>query len=253
MGIAKSFAQMPAKLVILLWAVSVALSSWALAHFGGSQLLPWLTEKAVQYDKVFPEVTFRDGQARVNVEQPHYVRFADPGSLVVVFDTNVSGSEAAIKYLEKSENGLALVRDTVVVKNESKIRITELKEVPDLVINSASLSNFLTTKWKALFKIAVILVVIYSTIAKLLQILLLAFVPVGALRFASVSITYREGVRLAAAGLFGASLFEFISGAAGALMPVSLWVYFAFFFTALAILIFDYVRDTGDSPYAADV
>ncbi len=174
-----------------------ALNSWGLVTRGLPPLATPVGQFAAMYDSVLPEITFRDGKPSIKEKQPYFVDAFGLKNLALVIDTREISLASLLNDLSKVKNGVVLARETVVVKVGTQIRILPLPQIPDMVLNSSTITQFLQKRSSQVTKSLAVLIIIYGLAAILLQILILGLVFYYASRLSSASLTYGESFRVA--------------------------------------------------------
>jgi len=174
-----------------------ALNSWGLVTRGLAPLTTPVGQFAAMYDSVLPEITFRDGKPSIKEKQPYFVDAFGLKNLALVIDTREISLASLLNDLSKVKNGVVLARETIVVKVGTQIRILPLPQIPDMVLNSSTITQFLQKRSSQVTKSLAVLIVIYGLAAILLQILILGLVFYYASRLGSASLTYGESFRVA--------------------------------------------------------
>ncbi len=175
-----------------------ALNSWGLLTRGlpGGLATP-VGRFAARYDSVLPEITFRDGRPSIREKQPYFVDAFGLKNFTLVIDTREISFASLLNDLSKVENGVVLARETIVVKVGTQIRILPLPQIPDMVLNSSTITQVLQKRSSQVTKSLAVLNVMYGLTVVLLQILILGLVFTYASRLSSASLTYGESFRVA--------------------------------------------------------
>jgi len=177
-----------------------ALYSWGLVARGLPDLANPVGQLAAMYDSVLPEITFRDGKPSIREKQPYFVDAFGLKNFTLVVDTREIRLAALLNDLNKVKNGVVLARETIVLKIGTQTRIIPLHplvRIPDLVLNSSTIRQFLQKRFSQATKYLEVLIVMYGLAVELLQILILGFVFYYASRLGSALLTYGESFRVA--------------------------------------------------------
>ncbi|MFI5330810.1 MAG: DUF1189 family protein [Desulfobaccales bacterium] len=174
-----------------------ALSSWGLVTRGLPALATSMSQLAAKYDAVFPEITFRDGKPSIREKPPYFVHAFDLKNLALVIDNRETRLASLMNDLSNVKHGAVLARETLVVKIGGQTRILPLPQIPDMVLNSRIIEQFIRERFPQVTKYLTVLIVLYGIAVKLLQILILGFAFYYASRLCSVSLTYGESFKVA--------------------------------------------------------
>lgn len=201
MGMARSICRMPLILVIVILALCVGLSTWGLMSSASKAIKSFVDEAAAKYDVLFPEITVKNGLASIREQQPYHIDlFGDNEAkkeVVLVVDTREGKENEAMDYLKETQSGAVLTRKTLIFKNRHQIRVIPLKDMPDTVVNSATIRELSSKYVPTLIQWAVITVLVYFFLAKPAQALLLAMIPYFAARAYEVDTTYGQSLKIA--------------------------------------------------------
>jgi hypothetical protein len=198
---------------------------------------------AKSYDDFMPEVTIRNGKASIKKQQPYFVdRLADE-NVTVVIDTRENKLPEALGYLKDSEVGLALTRETVVIKTREGMRMISLKGFPDMVLNSDLLLDIVDHYLPMLSRVAAVLVAIYFLVAKLVQALILALVPFLWARYSSVQPIYGQAFKIASFAMVPPVMLDLFQYFAGTKVPAAFLVYFGLYLVLLVVAAREVVLD----------
>lgn len=174
-----------------------ALYSWGLVTRGLPDLANPVGQLAAMYDSVLPEISFRDGKPSIREKQPYFVDAFGLKNFTMVIDTREIRLAALLNDLNEVKNGVVLARETIVLKIGSQTRILPLPQIPDMVLNSSIIRQFLRGRFSKVAKYLEVLIVMYGLAVKLLQILILGFVFYYTSRLGSASLTYGESFKVA--------------------------------------------------------
>lgn len=174
-----------------------ALNSWGLVTRGLPAPATPVGRFAALYDSVLPEITFRDGKPSIREKLPYFVGALGLINTALVIDPREISLASLLNDLSKFKNGVVLARETIVIKFDKQIRILPLPQIPDMVLNSSTISQFLQKRSSQVTKSLAVLNVMYGLAVVLLQILILGLVFYYASRLGSASLTYGESFRVA--------------------------------------------------------
>jgi hypothetical protein len=188
----------PAIVIVLMIGLCAGLNAYGVISWG-MPLVRSFTDKIVtQYDRYVPEVTFQNGQASVKKPQPYYVDFGQGKSTPIVIDTREGFENEALEYLKPARDGFVLTRSTLVVKNKGEIRIVPLKDMPNFVLNSRNIGSLVSQYLPGVIAVVAIVVIVYFLFAKIMQVLLLALIPLVWAQVSSVALSYGQALKIAA-------------------------------------------------------
>lgn len=189
-----------------------ALSSWGLVTRGLPALATSVDQLAAMYDAVLPEITFRDGKPSIREKLPYFVHAFGVKNLAIVIDNRETRLASLLNDLSNVKNGAVLARETIVVKIGRQTRILPLPQIPDLVLNSRIIEQFVRERFSQVTKYIALLIVLYGLAVKLLQILILGFAFYHASRLCSISMTYGESFKVASVTMILLVLLNFFLG-----------------------------------------
>jgi len=241
MRLTRSICGAPAAVIVLIVAACIGLSSWGLTTYIVPALGHFAETWAAKYDSLFPEITIRNGQASIREKQPYIVEGLGDKDTLVMVDTREGKDQEILDQLKKVSVAAILTRDNFVIKNQQEIRWFPLKDMPDMVVNSTHIQDFLREYLPKVNRLIVIAIVLYFLFAKPLQILLLALIPYLAARSYSVELSYGQALKLASVALVVPVGLEFALDMAGIHIPAQLALYFALYIALLWLA----VRDLG--------
>jgi hypothetical protein len=247
MGITRRFVNMSGLATALIMLVLICVSSWNIVNFGGHRLRVFVENAVQRYDGVFPEITIENGIATVKGEQPLYVNTGDP-NLVIVIDTSEGKEKEYVNYLGKAQDGAALTRNSVVVKNQGQTKEVPLKDMPNIVISSKSLEKLLKEYGPWAARVLTFAVFFYFLFAKPIQLLLMALFALFLAKILSVTLPYGKAVRIAALGMIPPVLLDLSYGILGQGFNAGFWAYFGMYMVALFILLFDLKQNPEQQP-----
>jgi len=186
-----------------------ALSSWGLVTRGLPALATSVGQLAAMYDAVFPEITFRDSKPSIRETPPYFVHAFSVKNLAIVIDNRETRLASLLNNLSNVKYGAVLARETVVVKIGGQTRILPLTQIPDMVLNSRIIEQFLRERFSQVTKYVALLIVLYGMAVKLLQILILGFAFYYSSRLYSISMTYGESFKVASVTMIFLMLLNF--------------------------------------------
>ena len=177
-GLATSISRVHWIVVVCILLALVGLSTWGLVSATKPIVSRFLDETIDQYDALLPEISIRNGKASIREEQPYYVEKDKAGKTVVVIDTREGKEDQAMEYFKGFKTGLVLSRKVLILKHENgRIQIFPLKNIPDLVLNSRNLRKNKDMFFPTIIRFGAILVLLWFLVAKPVQALILATIP----------------------------------------------------------------------------
>ncbi len=242
MGISRSIIRIPAIVALLVAGLCVGLSTWGLISWGTPLVKHMLQVVVKGYDKYLPEITIQDGHASIAHPQPYFVELGKKGEAPIVIDTRQGHESDALDYLKDAKGGFVLSRESLFVKQNGQIRVIPLKDFPDLVLNSASLAEYVETYAPRIISAAAVAVAIYYLLAKTFQILIFALIPYGFSRSCPLPATYGQALKLTIFAMFIPVLVNFFLDLAGIYIPWRFLIYFGLFLGLLVLATVDLVR-----------
>jgi hypothetical protein len=234
-GITLSIIRTPTVAAFAVMGACVVLSAIGATSYWTPRVEKLVQHVVTSYDDVMPEITIRNGKASIRKQQPYFVDGLDDESVTVVIDTRDTKLPDALAYLKQTDFGLVLTQNALILKSNDGIRMFSLKDVPDMVLNSASIQELAAQYLPTLFRVAAVLTAVYFLLVKLFQAILLALVPLLWARHWSVSLTYGESFKIAAFAMVPPVALDLFQRFTGTQIPASFFVYFGFY-VALLIL-----------------
>ncbi len=251
MGITLSIIKTRVILVLLVFIACIGLSAFAITSLIVPQIDRFIDHGVRMYDDIFPEIRIKNGKASISKQQPYLVDKIDEKYFTVIIDTRDGKQGEALNYLSNAPSGLVLTQDAVVMKNSGQIRVIPLKNIPDIVLNSATL-NEITDKYLPLVKPVVgISAVIYFSIGKAIQILILSLIPFFWASSAKVPISYGQALKISVFGMALPVIVEVLSYLSETRIPGWFYIYFGFYVILMFLASTDLVRSlraSADAP-----
>lgn len=241
MGAARSISRLSALVValILLACIAVSVAGVVLAVF--PRIAATLERVAEKYDAMFPEITIRNGIASIREKQPHFLdNFGEEG-LILVVDTRDASPEKALAYLKQGQAGAVLTSETIVTKSNGEVKIISLKDVPDMVLNSANIRDALTKYMPDIMKWAAVFLTAYFLLAKTAQALIMAWVTMLAARLFGASLGYAESVKIAVVCMVIPVVVEFLYNFSEPGITSNVLIYYAVYLVAIVLVVRDLV------------
>jgi hypothetical protein len=198
---------------------------------------------AKSYDDFMPEVTISNGKASIKKQQPYFVEQLEDEHVTVVIDTRENKLPEALGYLKNAETGVALTRETIVIKTSEGMRMIPLKGFPDMVLNSGLLLDIVDQYLPMVFRVAAVVAAIYFLIAKLVHALILALVPFLWARYSSASLTYRQAFKIASFAMIPPVMLDLFQYFSGTKVPAAFFVYFGLYLVLLVVAAREVVLD----------
>ena len=198
MKLATAIVKTPAIVVVLMVGLCVALSAVGLMSWGTPKVRDFLNHVAARYDTYLPEVTIEKGHASIKKPQPYYVDFGQGKNLLVIIDTREGFEDAALEYLKPAREGFVLTRSSLVVKNKGQIRIVPIENIPDFVLNTASIRSLVDEFFPRVAAVVAVVVVIYFLFSKTIQVLVFGLIPFVWARVSGVTLSYGRALKVAA-------------------------------------------------------
>jgi hypothetical protein len=248
MRLTRSICGAPAAVIVLVVVACIGLSSWGLTAYTVPALGRYLETAATKYDSLLPEITIRNGQASIREKQPYIVEGLGDKDLLVMVDTREGRDPEILDRLKTVPVAAILTRDNIVFKNRQEVRWFPLKDMPDMVINSTHIEDFVRDYLPRVTRWIIISIILYFLFAKPLQILLLALIPYLAARSYSLELSYGQSLKLASVALIVPVVLEFVLDMAGIHIPAQLALYFALYIALLWLA----VRDLAHSPEVSE-
>jgi hypothetical protein len=199
---------------------------------------------AEQYDTYLPEITMKNGQASIRVEQPFRLDALAKEGVLVAIDTREGKLKEALQYLKDAKAGLVLTRDSLVVKNEKQIRVLPLKDFPDITVNSAEIRALIEKYLPMVVQWVWILVIAYFLFAKPTQLLILGMIPYFGARAYSVDLTYGEALKISSLAMVPPVLVDVLLYLSGMSLAGSFVLYFAVYIGFLILSVWDLVKSS---------
>ncbi len=209
MGIARQLINIKGIIIVIILAIAIGLCSWAMISVGGQQVQRFLDTLVEKYDSIFPEITIRNGQASIREQQPYFVDTGDP-DVTIVIDTREGKQAEALNYLKNVNTGAVLSRDVITTKNRGEIRIIQLKDLPDMVLNSSTMRDMTQEYFPWVMKVGIILVILYFIIVKSFQAIIFALVPYFIVR-SKLPLTYGEALKISVIGMMPSILLDLLT------------------------------------------
>jgi hypothetical protein len=251
MSKARLICRLPVVIILLVLLGTIALSS-IVAVFVTTPRIETLVMTAVEkYDTYLPEIRIRDGHASIREKQPNFVDLGDK-ELAAVIDTREGKQKEGLDYLKDVSAGFVLTRDTVIIKNSQQVRIIPLKDMPDFVVNSATLRDLVDQYWPLAMRVTAVLVVLYFLFAKPFQVLMFALIPYFGARFYKLPLTYGEALKISVIALIPPVLLDVTLTVAEIGVHGEFMLYLALYVALLIIACVSLVKgrpgESGDRP-----
>jgi hypothetical protein len=249
MGIARTIVRLPALVIILIATVLLGLSAWSLLNFGEKHAQRLLDLILDQYDAYVPEITVKNGQASIRQPQPYQIDIGTK-DVIIMIDTREGNQGEALNYLKDVVTGAVLTRDSLVTKNQGRIQVLPLKDVPDIVLNSATLRDLKEEYFPLIVKIGAVAAITYELFAKCFEIFMFALIAYLTARLMKGAISYGLSLKVAVASLIIPVLFEIISLSVETRIPGTFFIYFIIYAGLVVLITWDYVRSSRyDAPF----
>ncbi|MBM4327653.1 MAG: DUF1189 domain-containing protein [Deltaproteobacteria bacterium] len=233
MGFLRSLMRVHWALVVLVFFACAIAGAWVITHVTGHRVERILERVVSKYDSVVPEITIQGGQASINKDQPYFVN-KDPGKgPLVIIDTRRETRKDAFELLKEYEEVALLTRTNFIFKSPDQTRVVSLSNVPDMVINSASLRAFKNRYFTLLVKVAAAALVVYFLFAKLLQALIMGLVPYLAAQ--AKGVTFSQAFKIAILALIPPVTLDVIAILTGVPFGASLVAYFLIYGGLIAV------------------
>ena len=247
MRLTRSICAAPTVVIVLVVCACIVVSSWGLTAYTVPAARDFLETMAAKYDSLFPEITIRNGQASIREKQPYIVEGLGDKDLLLMVDTREGQVPLVLDQLQKVSTGAVLTRDSIVIKNQREIRFIPLKDLPDMVINSTHIQDFLGEYLPRVIRWITVAIVLYFLFAKPLQILLLALIPYLAARSYSVELSYGQALKLTSVAMIVPVVLEFVLDMAGIHIPAQFALYLALYIALLWLAVRDLAQGPGVS------
>ncbi len=211
------------------------LSSWGLVTQGLPVLARDASRLARMYDSKCPEIIIRGGKLAVPEKHPYVLPTPAENWAVLVIDTRETGFQSLLENLAGAGAGAVLTKDAAIVKVGEQIRILPLPQIPDMVLNSRVLEEFVREKLPHATKALAGLIVVCCVAVKLAQALLLGLVAYAAGRVFSVAMNCAEALQAASMAVIATSLLDLIVDIRGIHVSSAVLVHCALWTASLAL------------------
>jgi hypothetical protein len=195
MKLATSIIKTPAIVVVLMIGLCVALSTFGFMSWGTPKVRAFVDAAVARYDTYFPEITLESGHASIKKHQPYYVDFGQGKNAPIIIDTRKGFEGAALDYLKGAEEGFVLTNSTLVVKNKGETRIVPLANIPDFVLNSATIRSLIDEYFHRIVAVVAVFVAVYFLFSKSFQVLMFALIPFVWARVRAVPLSYGQALK----------------------------------------------------------
>jgi hypothetical protein len=243
MGIARTITGIPSIIIVLIVLAVIGLSTWSITSKGGQQIESWVERAVDMYDAYLPEITIKQGQASIREKQPYFLDTGDK-DFVVVIDTRESMQSAALDYLKDVRAGVVLTKTGIFIKNQYKIQIVPLKELPDMVLNSRSLREIVRDFFPTVIRVGTVLVAFYVLFAKLFQVFILALAPYLAARSYNSELSYGQALKISVVAMVPSVILDMFLGFPHVGIPGWFFFYFLTYIFILALITIELVRSS---------
>jgi len=230
---------------LLVLAACIFLSAWGMVSYATPRVADLMHRLAAKYDSMLPEITIENGRASMKGEQPYHVDMGPARDAAIVIDTREGKEKAALEYLKDVEAGIVLTRDSLVTKNDNQVRTIPLKGMPNIVLNSRSIEELADLFLPQLSTAAWLLALIYFTVVKSLQALVLAMVPYFGARAYLVPFTYGKALNMAIFAQAPPVLVDVLILFAGVAVPRAFVFYFLIYVGVTVLLTKDLTQNAA--------
>jgi hypothetical protein len=251
MGIARTITGIPSIIIVLIALAAIGLSTWSITSKGGQQLESLVERGVDKYDAYLPEITIKQGQASIREKQPYFLDTGDK-DFVAVIDTREDKQSAALDYLKDVQAGIVLTRTSITIKNQHRTQIVPLKEFPDMVLNSRSLSEIARNFFPMVIQVGTVLVAFYVLFAKLFQVFILALAPYLAARSYNTELTYGQALKISVVAMIPPLILDMFLGFPHVGIPGWFFFYFLTYVFILALITIELVRSSPSGTSSSE-
>jgi hypothetical protein len=246
MQITRSIARSHAAISVLVLAGCIVVSSLALTRIVVPAVDTLLNGAAEKYDALFPAITVQGGKASIKEQQPYFVDIGTK-DIALVIDTREGGHKSGLSYLKTAQAGAVLTRDSLIIKNQHKIRVMPLKGLPDFTLNSGEIRHLVERYHPLLTRWIWIAIVCYFCLSKSVQLLFFAMIPYFGARSYSLDLSYGQALKVAAFAMAPPVLLDLGLGAGSLGITGSFVIYFAVYVGVLIFSVWDLVKSSPEA------
>ncbi len=229
MKLVTSILKTPAIVVVLMIGLCVALSAFGFVAWGTPKVRTFVDRVVARYDTYFPEITIEHGHASIKKHQPYYVDFGQGKNALIIIDTRKGFEGSAADYLKGTPEGFVLTHSTLVVKNKGQTRIVPLANIPDFVVNSASIRSLIDQYFHRMVAVVAVAVVIYFLFSKSVQVFLFALIPFVWARVSAVALSYGQALKVSGFCMVPPVVLTVLQDLFGVVLPGRFLVYFGLY------------------------
>lgn len=197
-----------------------------------ADIAQFVDEEAPKLVSQIPKITFANGEASIEGDQPYTIRDPQTGQAIVVFDT--TGSIASLK--DTDAIGLITKTEATFRKNDMETRTFSFKEIKAFTLDRDVITGWLGTAKKFVAPAAYPFALLGSFVFRVVQLLIYAAIGLIFASWCKTRRTYPELLRLAAVAVTPVIIIKTVLGAAQIRIPVP-WLLF-FFLGAMGYLLF---------------
>ncbi len=242
-SVSQSLSSVSSKIVTIVLVICVSSSATVLTLTYGLEFSAFLKKVASKFDVYCPEITILDGKATIKEKQPYFVELPKDLNLTVVIDTREDPKPDPLSYIKENTTGLALLKNSLIVKNRDEMSKIKLENFPDLTINSQTLSEGLTNYQSTILLFLAIAFVVYFGMSKIMQTLIAAMAIYLVTRQLSIPYSFGKGFKLATFVLVPATVVDLILKSFNILTGSQLYIYLACYAGTMFWLVKDLITD----------
>ena len=187
-----------ALLLVFCWAAQTTKTQIEITHF--------VKEDGTVFAHQVPDISISDGRVSTNVNTPYYIKDRN-GTVVAIID--LTGQYTS---LESTNAKLLLTGDHLMVRNNGRMRTTDLKNVKSFHMDQARAENWLhfVRTWAAI--IFFLIALVFSFIYRAIQALIYALIGMLFANIMEVRLDYLTLMRLAIVAVTPAIIVDTLHG-----------------------------------------
>ncbi len=242
-SVSQSLSSVSGRIVIIVLAICVFSSAAALTLTNGLEFLDLLQKVATKFDIYCPEITIIDGKAAIKEKQPYFVEAPQDLNLTVVIDTRENPKPSPLSFIKENTTGLALLRNSLIIKNGDEISDIKLQKFPDLTVNSQTLSDELNNYRYTILMLIVMASLVYFGVSKITQTLISAMAISLVTRQLSIPFSFGRGFKLATFIIVPATIIDVALKSLNVLTGSQLYIYLGCYAGTMFWLVKDIITD----------
>ncbi|MGC8657719.1 MAG: DUF1189 family protein [Desulfomonilaceae bacterium] len=244
-SIARSLSSVSGKTVVALIGACVLFSAAVFTFTYGLEFLKLIQTVAEKFDLYCPEISIVAGEATIREKQPYLVQLPEGVNFNIVIDTRKDPKPNPLSQLNENSPGLALLRNSLILKNGQETSKINLDKFPDLTINSQTLKAAVNNNKTTILVFLGMASLIYYGISKIVQTILCSVAILLVTRYSSIPFNFGKSFKLASFIILPATLVDLILRSLDILNSSQLYIYLSCYAGVMFWLVKDLITDSS--------